>query len=419
MRQPTLGSDRPVSSRLLDEAVVALMIRPAEFKRMLAGVLLAIGISSLVHAQIGDNQSPDESRGVRIIDAPTPASPDMSTDTSAAAPPGTALPNAALPESPKVTPPPEAAPSNGTTTAPIPGAASEIGSPKTPTPMLSPAGDSAKSKMPPAPILTPPPETAVATPPAAPSQSETPELQASPPSQIVTVPQDTATPSSPPTARPATLGPDTAPSLPNPAPTKLLPTPGNGAATLQSRPDPSENPSTAASLEVLSKSIKVANSAELSVEILPGPEIDLDSKVFFRIATRKAGYLILFDVDSTGKLTQIYPNPISVMAKGARARSNFIRPGKPIQLPDPRDELSGFEFVASPPVGTAMIVALLCDRPVQIVDLPNVPPAVLGSPAAAELLSKFAGELRISDPNESDGLREAHWSMDVRFYAIK
>lgn len=184
-------------------------------------------------------------------------------------------------------------------------------------------------------------------------------------------------------------------------------------------PAAGENPPTAASLAGLSKSIKLANSAELAVEILPGPEIALDSRVSFRITTKKAGYLILVDVDATGKLSQIYPNPMSLMTKSVRERKNFIRPGKPIQLPDPQDSLSGFEFVASPPLGTAMIAAFLSDRPVQMVDLPNIPAALVGSASAADLLAKLADELRISDSSAKEALQAAHWSMDVKFYAIR
>jgi hypothetical protein len=214
------------------------------------------------------------------------------------------------------------------------------------------------------------------------------------------------------------LVPSPAPPAPAIAP-PVSPPAVNDIAALPPRPTSLESPPSAASLEGLSKSIKLANPAEVAVDILPGPEIALDSKVSFRITTKKAGYLILVDVDPTGKLTQIYPNPMSLMAKGGRENKNYIRAGRTIQLPDPQDILSGFEFVAAPPSGTAMVVAFLSDRPVQMIDLPNLPVALVGSASAASHLSDLANGLRISDASGKEALQEAHWSMDVKFYAIR
>jgi hypothetical protein len=171
-------------------------------------------------------------------------------------------------------------------------------------------------------------------------------------------------------------------------------------------------------LAALSKGMQIANPAELAVEILPGPTIDLGSRVSFRITTKKPGYLILVDVDPTGKLSQIFPNPMLLSPKGERERINLVRPGAPVQLPNANDRNARFVFVASPPSGTAMVVALLSDRPVQRIDLPDVPTRLLGSAAAAELLSKAAGELRIPDP-KGGGAVAPHWSFDAKFYAIK
>jgi Domain of unknown function (DUF4384) len=173
-------------------------------------------------------------------------------------------------------------------------------------------------------------------------------------------------------------------------------------------------------LEALASGIKVSNVAGLSVSLIPGSDITVGSRVFFQVSTKKSGYLILIDVDATGKLIQIYPNPLSLIGPGGvREKSNFIQSGKAFRIPDPRSAYSGFEFVASPPFGTAMIVALLSDRPVQLVDLPNVPPQLVGDVSAVDYLTKLANELRIPGRTESDRLQEVHWSFDVKFYAIK
>jgi hypothetical protein len=203
-------------------------------------------------------------------------------------------------------------------------------------------------------------------------------------------------------------------SAPNESP---ITTPTENIARLPATSTPQTNQE---DLKVLASGIKVSNSAGLSVNLIPGSDITVGSRVFFQVSTKKSGYLILIDVDAAGKLTQIYPNPLSVIGpSGVREKSNFIQSGKSFHIPDRGSAYSGFEFVASPPFGTAMIIALLSDRPVQLVDLPNVPPQLVGSVSAVDYLSKLANELRIPGRNESDRLQEPHWSFDVKFYAIK
>jgi hypothetical protein len=155
------------------------------------------------------------------------------------------------------------------------------------------------------------------------------------------------------------------------------------------------------------------------MQILPGPDIALGSEVAFQVSSNKPGYLILVDVDADGKLAQIYPNPMSLKAPSARVResANYLRPGKPRRIPDRLNAYSGFDFIASPPAGTAMVVAILSDRPVQFVDLPDVPLSMAGSVSAIDYLTKLASELRI--PDRSGRLDEPHWSFNAKFYAIR
>jgi hypothetical protein len=223
-------------------------------------------------------------------------------------------------------------------------------------------------------------------------------------------------------ARPLTPEPGAVIAAPPPAPATLTPAPASPPASHAALPPtptdiaPRLSP---AELQALSKSIKVANPAELSIEILPGLDIVVDSQVSFRIFTKKPGYLILVDVDPTGKLTQIYPNPLSLLSAGTvRATSNFVRPGKPLQIPNQNASLAGFEFVAKPPLGTAMVVAILSDLPVQIIDLPDLPTGLAGQTSAVDHLAKLANDLRI--PKERDGrLQVARWSFDAKFYSIR
>jgi hypothetical protein len=172
-------------------------------------------------------------------------------------------------------------------------------------------------------------------------------------------------------------------------------------------------------LEGLLDDIKIPNGAGLSMKILPGTDLLAGSHISFRISSRKPGYLILIDVDTTGKLSQIYPNPMSLMMPGGAAKkSNFLTPSKVLQLPDRDNPYSGFEFVATAPSGTAMVIALLSEHPVQLVDLPDVPSSLVGSGLTVNYLIKLADQLRIPNEAKDGGLQDAHWSFDVAAYNI-
>jgi hypothetical protein len=163
--------------------------------------------------------------------------------------------------------------------------------------------------------------------------------------------------------------------------------------------------------------IKVANPAEISVEMLPGQTVNIGSRVRFRISSKKAGYLVLVDIDANGRLTQIYPNTASLI-RVPRQNANYLKPGTPLLIPSTADPYGGIEYVISPPAGKAMIVAILSEQPVQILDLPDIPEGVKGQTAALNYLTKWTGELRI--PESATGrLREARWSFDAKFYAIE
>jgi len=281
--------------------------------------------------------------------------------------------------------------------------------------MAQPEDDSRSVRIIDGPIAAPVPAPV----PAAPSPALSAPTATLPPLQPPTLPPLVA-PEQAPQAPAVVIAPPVAPPPP-PAPIVAAPDPTPPTYNVMSLPPkPIDIPQKPVDLGALSSNIKVANSAEVSVEILPGPDLAVGARVSFRVSAKKPGYLILLDVDAAGKLTQIYPNPISLgTASAIRQNANYVRPGKPIQIPNSADAFAGFEFVASPPFGTAMVVAFLSDRPVQKVDLPDIPAAITGQAAALTYLTKLAGDLRIVEGDAGSRLQEARWSFDAKFYAIR
>jgi hypothetical protein len=271
--------------------------------------------------------------------------------------------------------------------------------------------------------LVPPPEPAAVPAPggpmAAPATNALPPLVAPPPTTTSTLPPLVAPPPLV-VPTPQFTPPPAVVNAPAPAPTPSAPAPRAAApSTFQVMSLPAVEvkvPPTPAEIGMLNSSVKVANPLGVVLDILPGADIAVGSQVSFRISTKKEGYLILVDVDASGKLTQIYPNPAS---RGAlRQNSNYVRPGRAVQIPNPTDVFAGFEFRAAEPVGTAMVVAILSDRPVQTIDLPDIPPSMTGRTDALAFLTKFASDLRI--PGEGGSrMQLARWSFDAKFYAIR
>lgn len=172
-----------------------------------------------------------------------------------------------------------------------------------------------------------------------------------------------------------------------------------------------------ARLELLNSTIKVENPAGVSVDIIPRLEVPAGSKIGFRIATKRAGYLVLLDVDASGRLTQIFPSPTAA-THGLRDATNLIKPGHALTIPQPGTPYAGFEFVADPPAGIAMVVALLSDKPVQVVDLPDTPPPAFAPSDALKYVRDQARTLKVANP-EGGRLEQPNWSIDGKFYLIR
>ena len=162
--------------------------------------------------------------------------------------------------------------------------------------------------------------------------------------------------------------------------------------------------------------IKVQNPAGVELAVLPDVELVPGTRVSLRIATKQQGYLIVVDVDPTGKLTQIYPNRHSLQVRDSRETLNLIKPGQPITIPNRDNPFAGFEFVASLPAGVGMLVAILSDRPVHLIDLPDIAPPHNGQTAFDQLM-EVARQLRIA--REDGRLVEAKWSFDAKLYLVK
>ncbi|WP_338827583.1 DUF4384 domain-containing protein [Bradyrhizobium sp. 27S5] len=160
-----------------------------------------------------------------------------------------------------------------------------------------------------------------------------------------------------------------------------------------------------------------ANAASVSLEILPGPTVNIGSKVSFGVTARKPGYLMLVDVDAEGRMSQIFPTA-ELLAQSVGPDMNLVKPGVQFIVPTPAAQQRGFEYVVAPPAGSAVIVAILSERRAQLLDLPDIQRKLQGPADTLSYLSDWTSQLRVPDSG-SGKLVPNNWSFDIKSYSIK
>jgi len=161
----------------------------------------------------------------------------------------------------------------------------------------------------------------------------------------------------------------------------------------------------------------VPNTAGVSLQMSPEQSVSVGTKISFRVRTKKPGYVLLVDIDANGKMSQIFPSP-EMIVQSKEAATNFIKPGEELLIPNAAAQKSGFEYVMAPPTGEAAVVAILSDRRVQILDLPDNGPKQRTEAEMISYLAAWTSELRIPDPGTGE-MQPSNWSFDIKPYSIR
>jgi Domain of unknown function (DUF4384) len=161
----------------------------------------------------------------------------------------------------------------------------------------------------------------------------------------------------------------------------------------------------------------IPNTANVSLQMSPDQSVSVGTKISFRVTTKKPGYLLLVDIDANGKMSQIFPSP-EMIVQSQNAATNFIKPGEELLIPNSAAKKSGFEYVITPPTGEAAVVAILSDRRVQILDLPDITQKPRTEAETISYLTGWTSELRVPDPGTGK-LQPSNWSFDIKQYSIR
>lgn len=106
---------------------------------------------------------------------------------------------------------------------------------------------------------------------------------------------------------------------------------------------------------------KPSSLAQLAVEIVSGPKVQLDDLIRLQITSSIDGSLVVFNRDPDGRTYQIFPNKFVRSAQAGRIRS-----GTPLVIPEGSD---GFRLRATPPLGKNTIIAVVFPPDTPIDDL--------------------------------------------------
>lgn len=162
---------------------------------------------------------------------------------------------------------------------------------------------------------------------------------------------------------------------------------------------------------------KTENSSNVSIEMTAGRNVDVGTEVLFRVSVGKPGYIMLVDIDAAGKMSQIYPRP-ELLSRFNGPDMNLVKPGNQFVIPSDEQKEQGFKYVVAPPMGSSAVIAILSERRVQLLDLPDLPQEVKNQADVISSLSKWMDELRIPDA-KTGKLEQTNWSIAVKPYSIQ
>ena len=112
------------------------------------------------------------------------------------------------------------------------------------------------------------------------------------------------------------------------------------------------------------------NAAGLSLSIergdhnlAPGENLKLGDPVHYRFRSGRAGKLVIFDLDATGKLTQLFPAAtrpayVPVACRQSMSLTERVPAGQSLRIPD---ACMGVSLTAQEPVGQGKVVAVLIE----------------------------------------------------------
>lgn len=98
----------------------------------------------------------------------------------------------------------------------------------------------------------------------------------------------------------------------------------------------------------------LAGGEAVRLELDPGTELRLGDEIEISVESDTAGALVLLDIDAHGRVTQVFPNELSLAA----GMSRTVLKGAQVRIPGVG---GGFRLRAQPPLGRGLVVAVVAE----------------------------------------------------------
>ena len=125
----------------------------------------------------------------------------------------------------------------------------------------------------------------------------------------------------------------------------------------------------------------------VTVRVEPGWQLVEGEEIEVVVESDHDGVLVLLDIDANGQLVQVFPNEPSLRAGVSRRISS----GEAVALPGKR---GGFRFLARPPIGRGMLVAIVVDDESRLAALTMRHKDLAVIPRPDAFIVELAGHLR-------------------------
>jgi Domain of unknown function (DUF4384) len=131
----------------------------------------------------------------------------------------------------------------------------------------------------------------------------------------------------------------------------------------------------------------------LTIAFEQGDDVKVGDIVDYRATTQKPGYLAIFDATPDGKLTQVYPNALSLRSPTGALESTRMDPSRPVVVPNYKNPYRGFNVRITEPRGEGTMVAVLSEKPISALDTPDKPKTFATPQAARAAIRRIHDEL--------------------------
>ena len=154
------------------------------------------------------------------------------------------------------------------------------------------------------------------------------------------------------------------------------------------------------------------NEAHLQIKLLPQNRFHIGDAMQIQVNSNHHGYLLLFDINSAGKLTRLFPNQYSKQ----HGKQGYVRARQSLTIPEP---YYGFEFTAEEPLGKGLLIALLVEDKISTIQtwLPTAFEQVKAREAQA-VLQQLRYQLNQTLPQYDAANRPVQWSLAITNYQI-